>query len=249
MNGRLRRIATTSLIVAVACLVLGASLGGLGWADGAMSGLDWKGGRHGWWRMSQLSCSTPQPGGEQSTVTLPWEASDSLDISLPASVDYQPGPKAEAVVSGDAELVKHVRLTSRALEFDSSFNCFIGGKLSVRLTGPAVANWRLSGSSRLKLSGIDQDAIEIGISGSGSVAATGAARQMSLRISGSGSGDLARLAAKRAEIRISGSGDADIAAQDEADVRISGSGSLRLHGHPARMHSQISGSGRVSQEP
>jgi hypothetical protein len=251
MNGHLGRIATTSLIVAIACLILGVSFGGLGWADGSMGGFGWKGGfgRHGWWRMSQLSCSTPQPGGQQTTVTLPWDAGDSLDISLPADVDYQPGPKAEAVVSGDAELVQHVRLTGRALEFDSDFNCFSGGKLNVRLTGPAVGNWRLSGSSKLNLSGIEQDAIEIGISGSGSVAANGKVRQILLRISGSGSGDLAKLASQRAEIRISGSGDAEITAENEADVRISGSGSLRLRGHPARLHSQVSGSGRISEEP
>jgi Putative auto-transporter adhesin, head GIN domain len=242
MNGHLARIAMVSFGIAAICLVLGALTGGLSFA----------GQNHRWWRVAALGCAGTPSGasdGRQDSVTLAWEATDRLDIDLPATVDYRPGPKGEAVVSGDAGLISHVRLSGGELGFDSSSDCFPAGSLAVHLTGPAVGNWRLRGSGKLTLSGIDQDALDIEISGSGDVGASGTARRMALRISGSGAADLSKLVTKSAALRLSGSGEADVAPQDEADIHISGSGSVVLHGHPARIKSHVSGSGRIRQEP
>jgi hypothetical protein len=241
MNERLARIAMVSLVVSVTCLLLAAWSGGLGYA----------GQKHRWWLWSELSCKgQPNAGdGRQSSVNLAWDAGDRLDIDLPAVVDYRPGPKAEAVISGDSWLLQHVRLAAGRLGYDVGFDCFPAGKLAVQLTGPAVTNWRMHGSGRLSLSELEQDALDIGISGSGSVIANGTVRRMLLHISGSGSAEMSKLALKSAELRVSGSGEADIAPQEEADIHISGSGNVLLHGHPARIQSRISGSGRISEAP
>ncbi|SDR46736.1 Putative auto-transporter adhesin, head GIN domain [Rhizobiales bacterium GAS191] len=242
MNGHLRRIATAALLISVICLALGAWTGGLGWASQ----------KHRWWRVSALGCEDAKPGAgaaQPGSVSLAWDADDRIDIDIPATVDYRPGATAEAVVSGDPELVRHVRFAGGKLEWDADFDCFPVGKLAVRLTGPAITNWGLHGASKLNLSDLDQDALELGISGSGDVVANGTAQRIALRISGSGAADLAKLAVKSARLRVSGSGEADIAAQEEADIHISGSGSVILHGHPTQIQSHISGSGRVREVP
>ena len=61
--------------------------------------------------------------------------------------------------------------------------------------------------------------------------------------------NLAGLAAKSVDVKVSGSGKVQIAAQDEADIGISGSGLVRLHGHPARLRTQVSGSARIEDAP
>ena len=68
---------------------------------------------------------------------LPSATTDRLVINLPASVQYQPGDKAEAIVSGNPTLLGHVRLQNGKL----SLNCdpsWVESRLDVSLSGPAI---------------------------------------------------------------------------------------------------------------
>lgn len=235
MNKTLAWTAALSLGVAVICLSLANSL----------AGNDWRGNR--WWHLA-ASCRVSGDGTKPGSVTLAWEPVGSeFHIALPATVTYRPGTPSQAVVTGDPETVSHVRLSGNVLAFDDDFNCD-AGPVSVQLTGPAVPSWRLSGGGKLELSDIAQETLDLRVSGSGDVRASGSVRDLSLRISGSGSGDFRQLAAKTASVQISGSGNADIAAQDQADIRLSGSGNVQVHGNP-KINSHISGSGRVETVP
>ncbi len=235
MNKTLAWTAVLSLAVAVVCLSLASSI----------AGNDWRGGR--WWNFAS-SCRTSGDGTKPGSVTLAWEpVSSEFQIALPATVTYRPGTPSQAVVSGDPEAVSHVRLSGNVLAFDDDFDCD-GLPVSVQLTGPAVPSWRLSGSGKLELSALAQEALDLRISGSGDVRASGSVQDLSLRISGSGSGDFGKLTAKTASVQISGSGNADIAPQDQADIRVSGSGNVQVHGNP-KINSHVSGSGRVETVP
>jgi hypothetical protein len=258
MNRRLARIALVSLTISVACLLLGSSIARLSWA----------GERHRWWWPAAHNCGTVEtaaaaaagrsadatgtPGGSNGqpcVAKLAWDAGDSLEIDLPAKTYYQPGPKAEAIVTGDPDLVRHVRLIGGRLDLDTAPACVPAGVIVVRITGPAVANWHLNGSGDLNLSNISQDALRINVTGSGRVVANGTVQQESLRISGSGAADLRGVAAASVTVRTSGSGNAEITSQQAADIHVSGSGSVTLHGHPGQMHSEVSGSGRIHAMP
>ncbi|PTE09761.1 GIN domain-containing protein [Mesorhizobium helmanticense] len=235
MTGKLAFIATTGLIGAVVFLALGIGLSGPGWANAG-----------GWWIAGQSTC-----GAATSTrreVTLPFSAGDSLTIDLPASVHYQPGDKAEAVVSGDSALLDHVRMEGGRLSLDCEPGWF-ASRLDVSLSGPAISEWKVLGSGDLALSQINQPELRLSIRGSGSVTATGVAQTVGLDISGSGSGELKDLIAQSARIEIRGSGDAQITAQADADVSISGSGDVELYGHPTMRRSQVRGSGSITQVP
>ncbi|MER8809955.1 DUF2807 domain-containing protein [Mesorhizobium australicum] len=235
MNKTLAWTATLSLGVAVVCLSLANSL----------AGNDWRGSR--WWNFAP-SCRASGDGTKPASVTLAWEPVGSeFQIALPATVTYRSGALSQAIISGDPEAVSHVRLSGNVLEFDDDFDCD-GLPVSVHITGPAVPKWRLSGGGRLELSALAQDALDLRISGSGDVRASGSVQDLSLRISGSGSGDFGKLTAKTASVEISGSGNADIAPQDQADIRVSGSGNVQIHGNP-KINSHVTGSGRVETVP
>lgn len=251
------------LIVVVALgglLALGSSLAGSHrisnaswWRDGGWRcGPTWINGFNGSSaserRASGVNAMNPA-GTSPASVTFPFEANDRLDIDLPASVSYQPGPKAEATVTGDSSVISHVHIADGRLGFDSELGCAPVSPLSVRLTAPSIATWGIRGSSDLVLSGIDQQKLQLRITGSGHVVASGAVQVVALNVAGSGEAELQGLTARSAEIVVHGSGEVQIAAQDNADIAIRGSGVVKLHGHPAQLHSDISGSGRIENMP
>ena len=242
MNKRLVATAVVSLSVAAACAVLVVLTSVTGWVDGDY--LSWAAPR----RICAASLWTKKAGpGELRTIDLEWRGSDAVKVNIPARVHYQPGPKAQASVSGDAELVGHVRMRDGTLESDTTDDCFPAGDLVVQLSGPAVQEWTMHGSGKLDLSDIKQDTLRIAVHGSGAVTASGEVHDVSLHATGSGRADLSRLVIQQVSARISGSGEADLAPREEADISISGSGGVRLYGSAARIHSHVSGSGRIKQ--
>ena len=244
MNKRLVSIALVSLGVSAACAVLVALTSATDWVDG-----DYRS-----WAGTTQSCAVMPSAktagaSEPRIVDLEWAGSDAVKIKIPARVHYQPGPKPQASVSGDAELVSHVRLRDGALEWDTVDDCFPAGDLVVRLTGPAVTAWTLNGSAELDLSDIKQDVLRIAMHGSGKVTASGEAHEVSLDAAGSGRADLGRLVTQQASAHLSGSAEVDLAPREDADISISGSAIVRLHGAAARIHSHVSGSGQIKQLP
>lgn len=235
MTGNLTKVATGGLIAAAALLTVGIALTGQDWAYAGT-----------WLNVGQSSCGPKSSGSEQ--ITMPFTAGNSMTIALPASVYYKPGDKTEAIVSGDPALLAHVRMEGDRI----SLNCepgWFASRLDIRLSGPAIADWKVLGSGDLDLSQINQPELSLSIRGSGSITATGTAQTVGLEISGSGSGELRQLIAQSARVEIRGSGDAQITAQADADVSISGSGDVELHGKPAMRRSEIRGSGSITQVP
>jgi hypothetical protein len=186
---------------------------------------------------------------EPRIVDLAWQGSDAVKVDIPARVHYQPGRNAQASVSGDAELVGHVRMRDGTIEWDTIVDCFPADDLAVQLTGPAVPAWTLNGSGALDLSDIKQDVLRITMHGSGTVTVSGEAREASLDVAGSSRADLSRLVTQRANTRIRGSAEVDLAPREDADISIAGSAVVRLHGAAARIHSHVSGSGQIKQVP
>jgi hypothetical protein len=245
MNKRLVWIAAVSLSVSAACGLLAILV--------AISA----GGDHRSWVATTRSCAAMlwakkaegMAANESRIVDLAWRGSDAVKVNIPARVHYQPGPTAQASVSGSAELVNHVRMRDGTLEWDTIVECLPAHGLVVRLTGPAVPAWTLNGSGDLDLSGIRQDVLRIAMHGSGTVTASGEVHETSLDIAGSSSADLGRLVTRQATARIRGSAEVDLSPRDDVDVSISGSAVVRLHGAVARIRSHVSGSGQVKQVP
>ena len=235
MTGKLALVATAGLVGAALFLAVGIGLAGPDWVNAGGS-----------WISGQSTCGAIT--SVRKEVTLPFSANDSFTIALPASVRYQLGDKAEAVVSGDSTLIDHVRMEGSQLSLDCETGWF-SPRLDVTVSGPAISDWRLVGSGELTLSQVNQPELRLNIRGSGSVVATGTTQTVDLEISGSGSGRLKDLIAQSAQVEIRGSGDAEITAQSDADVSITGSGDVDLYGHPTMRRSQVRGSGSITQVP
>ncbi len=234
MRGRLMKIASCARILFVVCSSIVVPTFVTARTDGRRSWCD---------AMKESSASAPR-----TSVDLGWSGSDSIDIGIPARVQYRPGPKAEATVTGNADLASHVRLRDGQLEWDSKDyeDCY-PTDLVVHLVGPPVAEWTIHGTAHLDLNNIRQDVLKITRHGIGRITADGDVRETWLRASGRGSADLGRLETQRATIRISGSGEVDVAPREDADISISGRAVLRIHGNGAKLHIQSHGRAQVIQ--
>lgn len=235
MTRTLAFIATTGLIGAAAFLTIGVAMAGPNWADSA--------------RFLGIGQSTCGPvSSTQRQVTLPLAATDRLAIHLPATVHYQPGGAAEAVISGDPAMLSRIRFSGGELDLDCDPGLF-ASRLQIKVSGPPIARWEVKGSGDLTLSQINQPKLGLVIKGSGSISATGIADAVALSISGSGDAELKELAAQSVQVEIRGSGDATLTAKADADVVIYGSGDVELFGRPVLRRSEVRGSGNIAHRP
>jgi Putative auto-transporter adhesin, head GIN domain len=247
MNRRLAGLAAVSLSIAAACGIITV----------LTSATDWINDDYRSWAGPLRTCAAmpwakKTGSGERRTVELEWPGSDAVKIKIPAQVHYQPGPKPQASVSGDADLVSHVRLRDGTLEWDtvewdSLVDCFPAGDLVVHLAGPAVTAWTLNGSGELDLSDISQEALRITMHGSGAVTASGEAHEATLDATGSGRADLGRLVAQKTSANIHGSVDLKLAdiKQDVLRITMRGSGVVTASGAAHEVSLEAAGSGRA----
>lgn len=239
MAGKLTLVATTGLLGAAVFLALGAGLAG---RDLLQSG-QLRGGL-------SPACTTGATAARRQ-LTLPIVPGNGLSIALPATVHYQPGGPAEAVISGDPALLAHVRLDGRTLRLDCQPGWF-SSRLDVRVSGPAIADWALLGSGDLTLSRIDQPQLRLQLRGSGSITSTGSAEAVEVEVSGSGEALLQELNARSARVVIRGSGTVTASGvADDLDVRISGSGDAllkQLTAQSARINIRGSGDAEVTAQ-
>src|SRR3990167_6263948 len=230
----------TLFIIAGAALVLCmVTLGGAI----ALGGHDLQ--RHGWaWtikdrdgesiRFERIKSGETDGLGPFTTRTLAWTGGEALTIDSSIDVEYVQGPANTVVITGPKGLTDRVTLTDGRLSLGDGDTRIVfgwdGGNFSARsdrdelrvvVTAPNVRRFASNASGRT-------DALD-------------------LDIAGSGDADLRALDAKDAKVDIAGSGDADIAPTGDVQVSIAGSGDVSLATRPAKLTSEIAGSGDVYQ--
>jgi hypothetical protein len=93
-----------------------------------------------------------------------------------------------------------------------------------KLTVKTLEGLEISGSGKADVKRLDQERLQVRISGSGDVSGQGAANDLELRISGSGNYRGQDLKSKRATVGVSGSGRAVISTSEKLKADVSGSG-------------------------
>lgn len=184
-----------------------------------------------------------EPGSEVRTVG-PFTA---IEIAGALNAEISTGGEARVEVTGDDNLVPLVttEVAGGRLRVATQGSMRPELELAIRVVVPEVREVALAGSGRVRLEKIDSEELALALSGSGSIAASGAARRLALEISGAGSADVGELRAEAVEVTISGSGAATVHASRSLEVSISGSGMVTYGGDPAEVRESISGSGRL----
>ena len=247
MTRTLVLIAFSGFILAVACIAGALALGGnvlMHHHWGRHWNVHWDDGRH--WSDDVRVRDSDHADGATTTREIAWPGGDTVEFDVPADVQYtQAAGPAKLVITGPKDALDRLALDQGSLHYRDDDDDFSDTRLSVVMTAPDVRHFQISGDNKLDIAGYDQSDLAVDVSGHGEVSAKGKAQAVNVDISGDGDIDMSGLASKSASAQISGSGRASMAPTDEADVSISGSGEIDLLTHPAKLNSDISGSGRV----
>lgn len=183
--------------------------------------------------------------GAPSSRTLEWDGSDKVSLHVPATARYAPNGSKQLHISGDPDVVAHVRVRDGRIELNCRGRGWNDESLQITLPGTPMEKFRIAGSGKLELENLDQQDLRVSIAGSGSIKASGKVEELRISIAGSGDADLGRVAARDVTVRIAGSGNADIAPRGDAEIHIAGSGDVNLHTNPRKVETHIAGSGRI----
>jgi hypothetical protein len=124
------------------------------------------------------------------------------------------------------------RLSGEVAEFDARVSG--SGKIEAGELRARNADVVVSGSGGVVLGQVRGDNARIQISGSGTVQTGGAVRTLNVRVSGSGSADLAGLTTEQGDLASSGSGGISATVRQSVFAQTSGSGPIRVYGQPAQ---------------
>lgn len=241
-------IAATGFMVALVSISAAIAIGG----PEAISRGAWSVGSHRGWAWHEEDDHDRHRGprvdgsGPEFTRELAWTGSDSLELEVPADVQFTqaPGP-GKLTITGPKGTVEQVVVEDGHIRFDRRLRD--SGRMTIVMTAPDVTRFDLGGSNRLTIEGYRQDRLEISLSGNSELVAKGESKVVELDISGSAEADLGGLASEGAEVDISGSGEAIVAPKDWATLDITGSGEVNLLTNPARLETDVTGSGRIRQ--
>jgi len=183
--------------------------------------------------------------------TLEWNGTDTFVLAVPADVRFVQSDTPSVRVTGPASHLDRLTLVDGRLSMRDGPDVAFGhhGDVHVEIAAPNVSRFVVEGSGELELSGIDQDALTVEITGSGDVTAYGRARQLAVTVEGSGDADLDELRVEDATVRVSGSGDASVNATGAATAAVEGSGDVAFSGRPASLTQTVDGSGDVTVYP
>jgi len=235
------------LALAVFCFAVAGGLGGMAWGP---NGPNWRMGDHWGHHLIHVDLGDGErASGPMTTRDFAWSGGDSLELNAPADLEYTQGPTTKITITGPKDALDRLTIHDGRIDLNGScFGvCMDDDQLKIVMTAPNITKFEANGSQTISILDYDQDQLKVQVSGSGDVTAKGKASHAVLHIAGSGDADLGGLTGNDVKVDISGSGDATIAPKQEADIQVSGSGDVRMLTRPAVVHSQISGSGDVTQ--
>jgi hypothetical protein len=182
--------------------------------------------------------------GEPKSRGLAWSGDGGrLVIEVPGAVTVTPGAERSVSVEGPAAAVDHLVMEDGRLYFEGC--SWDGSGLRIRIAGPAVASYAVRGVARLTIDGIAQPEIDLAVTGTGWMTASGHVGTARIAVTGSGRADFGKLEVDRLTASITGSGRTTLAPKLDADLKVTGSGRVALKTRPEHLRSRVTGSGRI----
>lgn len=234
---KLAIVAVIGLAASAVCMGAAAAIGGKDFSDG----MDFS-------MFGDRPACEAIPGATATSRDLAWDGSDHVGLAVGGHATYTPGTDDKVHVTGDPQVVAHLRVRNGNIEMDCNNRGLFHdatNSLQITLPGQEFKKFGIAGSGNLALQKLDQNLLKVSIAGSGSIKADGKVENVDIHIAGSGDADLGKVAAQIATVHIAGSGNIDIAPSNEADIHIAGSGDVNLHTNPKVLDQHIAGSGRI----
>lgn len=188
--------------------------------------------------------------GQRQQAARQVPAFDAIEFRGSGHLHVQVGAAQSLRLSCDDDFLREVttEVHGSTLVIDYPDELRFREELSVEIVVPELCAVQGSGSVEVYLEGVQGSRLQLGVSGSGNMQASGKVEHLAASISGSGALRLAALSTDSADVRISGSGSMELDVSTSLSYAISGSGAI-LYSGEAKSHGTLSGSGSVQRKP
>lgn len=191
-----------------------------------------------------------QGDGISKTITLEVQDFHSLDVSSVIDVDFTVDETSSIQITADSNLIDVLCLDyfGGTLYIDTKDNVSFSSKTPMKITiaHPHLKAVSLSGTANLCVRGLDQDNVDVDVSGTGDVDISGKATSASFNVSGQGDINAIGLVSENLKAVVSGMGDVQATATHSVTASVSGMGDITIHGNPTQKHSKTSGMGDIN---
>ncbi|MEM7518328.1 MAG: DUF2807 domain-containing protein [Planctomycetota bacterium] len=175
-----------------------------------------------------------------------FEVDGSLEVAFAVDSSLS---RTVVTVEGDDDLIGKVRIEDRGTmlfiaPLSGDLRPVAGLRVLVRAPRSVQAAI-LRGSGELVLEGFEGGRLAMDLYGSGDLVARGRVDELSVRLHGSGSVQLAELESSRSEVELMGSGEVQIVARQQLVADVRGSGEVGVVGDPEDWSWDVFGSGQV----
>lgn len=169
----------------------------------------------------------------------------------PISVSIEVGKPLSVTASGsDAfleQLVTEVSSGELRVHLRDKHLSDIKGDPRVVITMPALTRYEMSGAGETTLTHMSGDALDVSMSGAGSLKASGDVKNLKLTLGGVGSVDTRGLHAENVNAQVGGVGSVKVYASSRLDASVGGVGSLTYYGDPKTVNTSGGGLGSISK--
>jgi len=190
---------------------------------------------------------TTRGSGRAATQTRSVAAFDSVELAGSTVVTVHVGTSRSVVVHSDDNLVDRIRTRVRdgrlVITTAGSFKTNL--PMRVDVGAPSLRSLELSGSGVVSASGIRAASFAVTVPGSGVVRADGSVQRLRVVLDGSGDVQLGALSADDVTAAVGGSGRIVVAPSKSLSASVEGSGVVVYTGSPARVTTNVTGSGAV----
>lgn len=237
MVNRLVVIAALGLTAFAVCVGAAAAIGGSEGFDG----------------LDSLFSDGPRcravAGAAATRRELDWDGSWDAGMAVAGHARYTPGRDDKVHVTGDPQVLAHLRVRDGNIEMDCRGWRNRQRTLQITLPGREFRKFSLAGVGSMTLDQLDQHMLKVEIAGTGTVEANGKVDDIKIEIGGLGHADFGKVASRTAKVELAGVAKADIAPTDLANIEIAGPSEVTLHSNPARLETEIAGPGRIRKVP
>ena len=189
--------------------------------------------------------ATSNDSGNHDIITreIPWDDSTSLTVGVRSVVRYVQAPGAGSVVARGPHRSVSTLVVGNGDIRDQLLQT--GATLELIVTAPAISRFYLNGNSRLSIEGYDQKNLFVSTEGKAAVDAAGRVNDVAVEMKGSGTVNLARLAAENATASIGGMSTLVVAPSIDANLNVRNFASVVLVSRPQVLKKSLVDSGRI----
>jgi hypothetical protein len=173
---------------------------------------------------------------------------DAVELAIPGKMEIVQGDREGVTITADdnviAEIETLVERDSLRIRFRKGLDVRTRTPIRVTLHAKTLRAISLAGSGDVTAASLNARELALRISGSGDMQLGGKAESLQVRISGSGDVKAGSFETERAQVSIAGSGGVTLWAKQSLEVSVAGSGDVRYYGDPT-VAKKIAGSGSV----